>query len=292
MRGLLLIPLVACGGGGDAAKSGEQLTTLADTRTMGDLTQVEKKQLCEDFKAYQQKVKPTEDETLKMMCQAKAAMSTMSLAPGKDEAAIRGACKKEYDACVAKKEKSEEPQLDCNSSEFLGQMSACKQLTIGEITECVKDMAGVMKKMATEDLCATLTVSADANAAQKIFDKMKSPKCEVLETKCAPPTASPADAAKVEKQTIASLTDFKTRMCACKDKGCAETIRNEMNAWGEKMARESPNFQPSPATTQQVTALVNDYTNCMLKVAADDPKPSPAGSGSGSAKAAGSGSAK
>lgn len=181
-----------------------------------------------------------------------------------------------------------EPELDCSSPEFLGKMSECKQLTIAEITGCVKDMAGVMKKLAAENLCAGMTV-ADKTAPMKIFDKMKSDKCTALEDKCkAANQVGAKPAAQVEKEAIAALTDFRSRMCACKDKACAEPIRLEMNAWGDKMAKESSEFQPSEAVAKQVTQLVTDYSNCMLVIANNDKSPSPIGSGSARA---GSGSA-
>ena len=247
---------------------------------MGELSAEEKKQLCEDFKAYQKKVKPNEDETLRMTCLAKGVLSTAGY-PAKDDADVRGACKKAADECIAKKEKMPEAELDCNSPNFIAKMSECKDLTIGEVSDCVKDMGGVMKSFAAMDHCSALK-AGDADAAMKMFGKMKSPKCEAIETKCmgkAGPTVEPkttgVPSEKVEKETIAGLTDFKTKMCACKDKACGETVRAEMSAWGERMAKEHTDFKPSAAATTQVTDLVNDYTNCMLKVAGEPPPPVP-----------------
>jgi hypothetical protein len=60
-----------------------------------------------------------------------------------------------------------------------------------------------------------------------------------------------------------------------------------MDAWGAKMAQQNPTFKPTAAGTQTITALVNDYSNCMVMAAAADSRPSPlagSGSGSGSAK--------
>lgn len=246
---------------------------------MGELSTDEKKQLCEDFKAYQKKMKPSDAETLQMTCQAKSAVSMMNN-EAKDDASLRAACKKELESCVAKKEKMPEPELDCSSPEFLGKMGECKQITVGEIGECVKDMAGVMKRLVTEDLCGGLTV-ADKTAVMKIFDKLKSDKCEALEARCkgtAGPNVQPNTTgtpnAKLEQETIASLTEFKQRMCACKDQACGETVRAEMSSWGERMAKQHTDFKPSDSASNQVKELVNDYTNCMLKVAGE-PAPPP-----------------
>jgi len=279
MRRHVLIFLVACGSSGGSGGS-DKLSAIPETKTMGDLTDIEKKQLCEDFKAYQKTTKPSGDETLRMTCQAKAAMSMMSN-DAKDDAALRGACKKQLDDCIAKKEQMAEPELDCANPEFLGKMSECKQLTIGEITECVKDMAGLVKKLASDDLCAAMSAT-DKMAVMKIFDKLKSPKCEALEAKCSKPAAATGGPAseKLEKDTIAAIAGFKAKMCGCADKACAEVVRADMTTWGEKMAQEHSNFQPSPAASTQITGLVNDYTNCMLKIAGEGSSDSDAGSGS------------
>ena len=99
----LVLFLVACGSSSNSG-GGDKLTSIADTKTMGELTDVEKKQLCEDFKAFQKKMRPTDDEMLRMTCQAKAAMASMGDTASADDTALRASCKKELDACIAKKE--------------------------------------------------------------------------------------------------------------------------------------------------------------------------------------------
>ncbi len=264
----LVLFLVACGSSSNSG-GGDKLTSLPDTKTMGELTDVEKKQLCEDFKAFQKKMRPTDDEMLRMTCQAKAAMASMGDTTSTDNAALHASCKKELDACIAKKEPMQEPELDCSNPQFLGKMSECKQVTIAEMTDCVRDMAGVMKKMAGEDLCAGVKVG-DKTAVMKIFDKLKSEKCEKLEAKCGAGSGAaidrPADP-KLEAETITAVTGFKDQMCKCADQACAEKVRAEFTTWGEQMQAKHAAFQPSAEATSKVTALINDYTNCMLKIA-------------------------
>jgi hypothetical protein len=267
MRGLALILLVACSkepsilddnkGGG-----GETLTTLSPTRTMGQLTTEETRKLCEDFKAFQKRTKPSDDQARRMTCQAEAAVTT--LAGSGAEPALRSECKKQFDACIAKQDKPPEPELDCNSPEFLGQMGMCKELTIGEISDCVQDLTVVMKKLAAEDLCGTLKITAGTPPTMEIFEKMKSAKCAILETKCQDKAGSGhAMSPDLENKTLAALSDFKGKMCACKDKACVEPVRQEMNRWGEKMAMQNPEFRPSPETAARIAQIVSDYTTCM-----------------------------
>ena len=280
MRGFVLIALLAACSGRDtsALGGGELLTTLAPTRTMGELSTDETKKLCEDFKAFQKKTKPSDEQGRRMTCQAEAAVTT--LVGSGAEPALRAECKKQFDTCFAKQEKPPEPELDCNSPEFLGQMGMCKELTIGEISDCVQDLTQVMKKLAAEDLCGTLKITAGQPPTMEIFEKMKSAKCAVLETKCQSKAGSGHEMTPdLENKTLAALSDFKGKMCACKDKVCAEPVRQQMNKWGEKMAAQNPDFRPSPEVAARIAQVVNDYTNCMLIAAGDNSKP-----GSGSAK--------
>jgi hypothetical protein len=279
MRALLyVVILAACGGGGGSALDDkhDKLTSLADTKKMGELSKVEKKQLCEDFKAYQKKTKPSEDETLRMACNAKAALSTMS-SEAKDDAGIQAACKKERDACIAKKEKAEEKELDCASEDFLGKMGECKDLTVAEITDCVKDMSTVMKKFSTEDLCSTVK-AGDKETVTRIFEKMKSSKCELLETKCQAGAGSGGQMDdKLAEEALVKVKEYSAKMCACKDKGCATQISEAMNKWGEEMAAKNPNVRPGPEMTKKLTEAATEYAACMSKLVAEEaPAPAPA----------------
>ncbi len=263
MRGLaLMLFLAACSKDTPSLLAGDdQLTSLAPTRTMGELTTDETRKLCEDFKAFQKKTKPSDEDGRRMTCQAEAAVTTLSGSGA--EPALRGECKKQFDACIAKKEKPPEPELDCNSPEFLGQMGMCKELTIGEISACVQDLTVVMKKLAAEDLCGTLKILPGQPPTMEIFEKMKSAKCAVLETKCQSKAGSGHEMTPdLENKTLAALSDFKGKMCACKDKTCAESIRQRMNDWGQKMAAQNPDFRPSPEVAARIAQVVNEYTNC------------------------------
>ncbi len=277
----IVFVLAACGSKG----GGDKLTSLGDTKKMGELSKEEKKQLCEDFKAYQKKTKPSDEETLKMACNAKAAISTMS-SPATDDVGVQAACKKELESCIAKKEKSEEKELDCSSEDFLGKMGECKEITVGEITDCVKDMASVMKKFAGEDLCSGMK-AGDKDAITKIFDKMKSTRCEALETKCkgTDKAADPANAGggqmddKLAEEALVKVKEYTGKMCACKDKACASEVSGAMNKWGEEMAAKNPNVKPSPAMTKKLTDAATEYAACMTKLVAEEPplqSPTPA----------------
>ncbi len=74
-------------------------------------------------------------------------------------------------------------------------------------------------------------------------------------------------------RTIAAVSDLKGRMCACKDRPCAEKVVQDMAAWGQANAgKKLPT--PSDEDTRQMTELVTAYSDCMSRLITDAP-PSP-----------------
>jgi ketosteroid isomerase-like protein len=79
----------------------------------------------------------------------------------------------------------------------------------------------------------------------------------------APPRVAGADLA----DALAALEQFKDKMCACKDKACAEKMNEEYARWGSEMAKnagERPTAMSEEMTQKFVEAGMR-YAECMQK---------------------------
>jgi hypothetical protein len=279
MRALLLVGLligvVGIGCGGD------KITSVTESKKLSELSGDDMKQLCEDMKVYKTKKKVSDEENIKISCNAQAVM-TVAKSEAKDDAALRAECKKVLDACLAKKDKMPDAtEIDCNDKKFSGEMSAC-DATVGELTECVNDMNGVLKKFATEDACGMLKVG-DKDGLGAFFDRMKSPKCDAMETKCkagkarADKSGGGGDA--LAQEALTKVDGFRDQMCACKDKDCATKVSDAMTKWGNEMASKVGKEKPEIAIAKKMGESVTKFTECMTKLmmdAAPAPAPAPA----------------
>lgn len=74
-------------------------------------------------------------------------------------------------------------------------------------------------------------------------------------------------------QILEQMDHFATAMCACKDKDCAYTVNNDLTAWSMQMAKQSTaEERPSPELAKQAAVFMENYTQCMVKLIATDPK--------------------
>jgi hypothetical protein len=280
----MFLVLVACGGNNTSPLAGDgsgsaQVTSIPLAKSMGELSSVERKQLCLDFVAHQKKIAPSDDDQRKQKCAFEAAFGAVQVA-GTDDAGAQAACKKSRDECIAKKEPVEKPEMNCNDEQVIAKMAECPTLTVAEMAGCVEDMGVVMKKFVSADLCSTLK-AGDNNAITKVLETLQSPKCKALETKCQPAKLKPEEAAKLNVETVTALGKFSTQMCACKDKACSDAVQLALQDWSGEMQKKAPDLQPDPDSVRQANEHMAKYTECMTKLSA----------GAGSAKT-GSGSAK
>jgi hypothetical protein len=281
MRGLALVILVAACSGNSTSPlvgSDDQLTSLAPAKKMSELSRAEKQRLCEDFKTFQVRRSPSEDDQRKQKCAFQAAAEATQAT---DDPAALAACKISRDECIKRKEPVEKPNMDCNSDEVLNNMAQCPAITIGDMSECVKDMAEVMKKFAAVDLCASVK-AGDQKALEKVFDQIKSAKCDALEARCKP---SPADAAKLHAEALEKIESFKQKMCECKSTTCAQNVNEALQKWGGEWAAKTRDAKADDATAKKASELMVGYTECMTKVMTADAGSGSAGSGSGSGSA-------
>jgi hypothetical protein len=266
---VVLVALVGCGG--------DKLTSVSLDKKLAELSADDMKKLCEDMKAHKAKKVVSDEENTKIGCNAQVIFS-LARSEAKDDDALRAECKKTRDTCMEKKEKMPDKDIDCSDSKFTDQMSGC-DATVGQMVDCVTDMAAVMKKFASEDTCATMKVG-DKDRAMAVLDKMKSPKCEVME-KCGKKggkkSAKAGGGNTQAKEALVKVEGFKTQMCECKDKACADGVNTAMTKWATEMAKQANNDdKPDADIAKKMTDVMGAYTECMTKLLmAGAPAPTP-----------------
>ena len=90
---------------------------------------------------------------------------------------------------------------------------------------------------------------------------------------------------------MAKMSEFKDKMCACKDKKCADDVQDQMNKWSAENAKNAGDKKaeaPDEKTMKEMQEVGTKYGECMAKAmgGGDTPPPPPAGSDSGSGSAA------
>ncbi len=80
---------------------------------------------------------------------------------------------------------------------------------------------------------------------------------------------SPADAAVDAAPNglavvFVKMTEFTDRMCACKDKACAEALSDEMSRWGTEIAKQ-PHMDEkvSDADAKRMADITDRFSKCM-----------------------------
>jgi hypothetical protein len=71
-----------------------------------------------------------------------------------------------------------------------------------------------------------------------------------------------------EKAAV-SMGAFRDRMCACKDKACADKVQEEMMRWSTEMAKRAPRDRPnrnSDEMMKRMTEIGTTYGECMTKI--------------------------
>jgi hypothetical protein len=89
------------------------------------------------------------------------------------------------------------------------------------------------------------------------------PKVEPAKT---PVKANPDDCANMTC-AIAIIDDFSKQMCACKDKACAEGVTEKLQTWAENISNkpELKDIKPTDDQQEQMQAIVQRYSDCMIK---------------------------
>jgi hypothetical protein len=68
-------------------------------------------------------------------------------------------------------------------------------------------------------------------------------------------------------EALAAFQGFSKKMCACKDKACADKVNEEMAKWGTEMAKKATaTSKPDPEMAKKMADVATKYTECMTKV--------------------------
>ena len=90
-------------------------------------------------------------------------------------------------------------------------------------------------------------------------------------------------------EAMAKMSEFKDKMCACKDAKCAQGVQEEMTKWSQDMAKNAGDKKPeamSEEDTKKYSEATTQMAECAQKAMSAD-----AGGAAGSAAPAGDGSA-
>jgi len=72
---------------------------------------------------------------------------------------------------------------------------------------------------------------------------------------------------------IKEMEGFKTRMCECKDKDCAEAVNKDMKEWGKKMKDSGmEKGDLSDDQKSKVKDITKEMMGCMMKLMMPDMK--------------------
>jgi hypothetical protein len=71
----------------------------------------------------------------------------------------------------------------------------------------------------------------------------------------------------------AKMEGFKTEMCACKDKACADAVQKKVTDWSN--AQPKPKEGEKPKADPKMEATMKAYTECMMKHMAPPTPPTP-----------------
>ncbi|MBL9018551.1 MAG: hypothetical protein JNL83_30475 [Myxococcales bacterium] len=86
-------------------------------------------------------------------------------------------------------------------------------------------------------------------------------------------------------EAMAKMTEFKDKMCACKDSKCATGVQEEMTKWSQEMAKNAGDKKPEPMSEddqKKYTEATTKMAECAQKAMSAD-----AGGAAGSAAPAG-----
>lgn len=74
------------------------------------------------------------------------------------------------------------------------------------------------------------------------------------------------------EQMLVKFGAITDRMCACRDKACADTVQTEMNQWSaERLRMEPEERSSSPETSRRFQAHAERYGKCLAPLKAAKP---------------------
>jgi hypothetical protein len=69
------------------------------------------------------------------------------------------------------------------------------------------------------------------------------------------------------EQAVATMDMYSKKMCACKDKACADKVNEDLTKWATEMAKNPRvnSSKPSPDLAKRSAEIMTRYTECMTK---------------------------
>ncbi|HET9622722.1 MAG TPA: hypothetical protein VFP84_15220, partial [Kofleriaceae bacterium] len=70
---------------------------------------------------------------------------------------------------------------------------------------------------------------------------------------------------------LAKMTEFKDKMCACKDKACSDKVNDEMMKWGQEQAKNSGDKAQATdgEEAKKIAAVSEEFSKCLTKISTD-----------------------
>jgi hypothetical protein len=69
---------------------------------------------------------------------------------------------------------------------------------------------------------------------------------------------------------VGKMKSFKDKMCACKDKACAEAVDKEEDAWEETLEKKYKDKEPDQKTMEAFDKVKDEYRACRDKAAGSE----------------------
>jgi len=67
-----------------------------------------------------------------------------------------------------------------------------------------------------------------------------------------------------DSDVVAKMSEFKDRVCACKDKACTDAVQADLVAWSQEQAKNPPKpVTVDDATTKKLGEITDGYTKCL-----------------------------
>lgn len=61
------------------------------------------------------------------------------------------------------------------------------------------------------------------------------------------------------------MEDFKTQMCKCADKACADKVSKDMETWSESQDKAMKDAKPTKAQEERAGKLMGEMMECAMK---------------------------
>ncbi|HEY4058436.1 MAG TPA: hypothetical protein VGM39_17610, partial [Kofleriaceae bacterium] len=88
--------------------------------------------------------------------------------------------------------------------------------------------------------------------------------------------SAPAASNGSADDALVKVTEFKDRICACRDKDCATKVHDEYVQWGIALSKTPGQQRPDEAMTKRMTEVAVAYGDCLSKATSAAPvAPSP-----------------